>query len=144
MAADVSKDRHHPYRYTHGEKDRNSLKTRHADATPYATKDGSEIRELMHPAVHGNRNQSLAEATLAAGGRTQLHRHRLSEEIYHVVAGRGRMILGGERFDIAPGDTVLIPPGTPHALEAGAETLKVLCCCSPAYSHDDTELLEDA
>ena len=41
------------------------------------TKDGSEIRELMHPAVHGNRKQSLAEATVAAGtARRALHRHR--------------------------------------------------------------------
>jgi len=40
------------------------MKSRHADAAPYVTKDGSEIRELMHPAVHGNRAQSLAEATV--------------------------------------------------------------------------------
>ena len=40
---------------------------------PYVTKDGSEIRELMHPTVHGNRQQSLAEATVAPGAQTALH-----------------------------------------------------------------------
>ncbi len=29
------------------------MKTRHAQLTPYITRDGTEIREMMHPAVHG-------------------------------------------------------------------------------------------
>ena len=115
----------------------------YADVPAYRTRDGSEIRELMHPNVHGNRAQSLAEATVPAGTRTLLHRHDLSEELYHVTAGLGRMTLGTERFDVGPGDTVLIPPGTAHCIEAiGDEPLRLLCCCAPAYSHDDTELLE--
>lgn len=111
----------------------------------YRTKDGSEIRELMHPTSHGNSKQSLAEATVPAGSRTLLHRHDRTEEIYHVTAGRGVMVLGTARFALHPGDTVCIPPGMPHRLEAGADAeLKVLCCCAPAYSHADTTLLEEA
>ncbi len=120
-----------------------SALTQHADIAPYITKDGSEIRELMHPAVHGNRAQSLAEATVFPGQQTQLHRHHITEELYHVTHGKGLMVLGEARFAIAPGDTIQIPPGTPHALiNTGEEALKVLCCCSPAYAHDDTELLD--
>ncbi|AEV27590.1 mannose-6-phosphate isomerase [Azospira oryzae PS] len=117
--------------------------TARADIPAYRTKDGSEIRELMHPDVHGNRQQSLAEATVPPGTRTLLHRHRLSEELYHVTAGHGVMTLGERRFLIAVGDTVHIAPGTAHALEnSGDQPLVVLCACSPAYRHDDTELLE--
>jgi len=109
---------------------------------PYLTKDGSEVRELMHPTVHGNRHQSLAEARVPPGGTTLLHRHRTSEELYSVLDGEGVMTLGDESFPVAAGDTVCIPPGTPHRIEnTGAGTLKILCCCAPAYSHDDTELL---
>ena len=116
----------------------------YADVTPYLTKDGSEIRELMHPGVHGNAAQSLAEATIPSGHRTQLHRHRLSEEIYHVTAGNGVMRLGDTLLRLRPGDTVCIPPGTPHYVKAnGSEDLRILCCCSPAYDHQDTELLEN-
>jgi len=115
------------------------------EVTPYITKDGSKIRELMHPAVHGNTAQSLAEATISAGKRTLLHRHHKTEEIYYVISGRGRMTLGDDLFPIKTGDTVCIPPGTPHRVEATAPTpLRLLCCCSPAYAHDDTELLEAA
>ena len=121
------------------------MRTRYADAAAYITRDGSEIRELMHPSLHGNRRQSLAEATVEPGARTQLHRHALTEELYHVTAGSGLMTLGDSCFKVGVGDTVLIAPGTPHRIEAtGAEPLRILCCCSPPYSHDDTELLEGA
>jgi mannose-6-phosphate isomerase-like protein (cupin superfamily) len=119
------------------------MKTRYQDIPAYTTKDGSEIRELLHPAVHGNQNQSLAEAIVQPGARTHLHRHARTEELYHVTAGQGRMTLGDEQFDIQVGDTVLIPPNTPHCVEAvGHEPLRILCCCSPAYRHEDTELIE--
>lgn len=111
--------------------------------TPYVTKDGSVIREFMHPAVHGNSAQSLAEARISKGKRTLLHRHPKTEELYHVVGGRGEMTLGNACFPIKTGDTVCIPPGTPHRVQAlGPTPLRLLCCCSPAYSHEDTELLE--
>lgn len=116
--------------------------TRYAEVAPFVTKDGSIVRELMHPAAHDNRNQSLAEAIVAAGQRTLRHRHHASEELYHFTAGSGVMELGGERFAVAAGDTVHIAPGTPHALiNTGKEELRLLCCSSPAYSDTDTELL---
>ena len=110
--------------------------------TPFITKDGSVIRELMHPKVHGNHNQSLAEALVPAGSATLLHRHHNSEEIYHFTAGTGHMRLGDEEFRVTEGDTVCIPVGTPHSLiNRGDEELRLLCCSSPPYSDDDTELL---
>lgn len=119
------------------------MKTHHDDIPAYVTRDGSEIRELLHPGLHAVRNQSLAEATVFAGQRTHLHRHHRTEEIYHVTSGRGRMTLDKSAFDVGPGDSIPIPPGTPHCIEAiGDEPLRILCCCSPAYSHEDTELLE--
>ncbi len=52
----------------------------------YRTKDGSLIRELMHPDRHGNARQSMAEAIVAPGGTTLLHRHGETEEIYPICA----------------------------------------------------------
>ena len=118
------------------------LKSSRDEVEEYVTRDGSRIRELMHPDVHGNHAQSLAEATVAPGAATRLHRHRATEEIYHFVAGSGVMTLNGERLAVAAGDTVCIPPGTPHCLEnTGEGALRLLCSCAPAYSHGDTELL---
>ena len=118
------------------------IRSAYAEIEPFVTKDGAVIRELMHPARHGNRAQSLAEATVAPGMKTALHRHRTTEEIYQVTHGRGSMTLGRETFDVGPGDTVCIPPGTPHCIEnTGRETLYIVCACAPAYSDTDTDLL---
>lgn len=116
---------------------------RYQDVQPYETKDCSTIRELMHPAVHGNHAQSLAEAIIPAGGRTLLHQHHRSEEIYYIIRGEGMMTLDSETFLVQAGDTVCIPAGTPHAIKAHTKkSLRILCACSPAYAHDDTEVME--
>jgi mannose-6-phosphate isomerase-like protein (cupin superfamily) len=120
-----------------------TIRTRYDACTPFVTKDGSTVRELMHPAAHGNAAQSLAEAVVAPGAATLLHLHRTSEELYSFTRGEGEMRLGQECFAVRAGDTVCIPPGTAHALRnTGSEPLVVLCSSSPPYSHGDTELLE--
>lgn len=114
------------------------------DVEAYITRDGSEIRELMHPDHHDCRNQSLAEARVPTGTETRLHRHHLSEEIYYIVQGEGEMTLGDRRFVVRAGDSICIIPGTPHKIRNnGAVELKILCGCSPAYSHRDTELIDE-
>ncbi len=116
-----------------------------ADVDSFVTLDGSTIRELAGPAWTPARHQSLAEATINAGGETLEHRHHVSEEIYYFVRGRGRMRLGPDARDVVAGDCVVIPPGTPHKLWAAAgEELVLLCACSPAYSDSDTEIIERA
>jgi mannose-6-phosphate isomerase-like protein (cupin superfamily) len=109
----------------------------------FTTLDGSGIRELAGPSWTPARNQSLAEATVPAGGTTAEHLHRETEEIYYFTAGAGRMRLGREETAVRAGDCVVIPPGTPHKLWAADDApLVLLCACAPAYSDADTELLE--
>jgi mannose-6-phosphate isomerase-like protein (cupin superfamily) len=114
------------------------------DLTPFTTLDGSTIREIAGPSWTPARNQSLAEATVPVGGRTIAHYHRTAEEIYFFTAGRGRLTLAGEEREVGAGDCVVIPPGAVHGLvNAGDAPLVLLCCCAPAYSHEDTVLVED-
>jgi mannose-6-phosphate isomerase-like protein (cupin superfamily) len=108
----------------------------------YVTRDGSEIREWVAPGTPG-RHQSLAEATVPAGGSTLAHYHRASEEIYLVTSGSGRLRLGEETQEIAVGDCIVIPPGTVHRLWADpVAPLVVVCSCVPPYSHEDTVLVD--
>jgi mannose-6-phosphate isomerase-like protein (cupin superfamily) len=109
----------------------------------FITKDGSEIRELL---AHRNsviRNQSLAEARLPVGASTQEHYHPKTEEIYYITHGTGRMRIENETRDVKPGDAIAIPPGKKHKLwNTSSEPLRLLCCCAPAYEHDDTVITE--
>lgn len=118
------------------------MDVRNLDRVPaFATKDGSEIRELLSYRNSCIRNQSLAEARLPAGGRTTPHHHVKAEEIYYICEGRGRMRVGEETITIGPGDAIAIPPGASHQIiNVGDGVLKFLCCCAPPYEHEDTIL----
>ena len=121
-----------------------TMKTSMHEIKPYMTKDGSQVRELMHPGVHGNKKLSFAQAVVEPGCTTFLHIHKTSEEIYHFVQGTGMMTLGQEQFSINPGDTVCILPHLPHCVKnTGLQSLIIYCCCAPPYSHRDTEMLAE-
>jgi mannose-6-phosphate isomerase-like protein (cupin superfamily) len=113
------------------------------DVEPFVTLDGAEIREIAGRAVGTTLNQSLAEATVPPGSSTTEHFHRESEEVYFITHGQGRMRLADVEREVEPGDAVVIAPGMRHKLWAtGDEPLRLLCCCAPAYSHEDTVLTE--
>ena len=115
-----------------------------SNTRPFLTKDGSEIRELL---AHRNsviRNQSLAEARLKPGQSTQEHFHTKTEEIYYITRGTGLMKIGEELRRVRVGDAIAIPAGLRHKISnEGDEELRLLCCCSPAYEHDDTMIIDD-
>lgn len=104
---------------------------------PFMTKDGSQIRSILDLSNAPVVNQSLAEASIPAGGATDRHYHKLSEEFYFLLEGDGRMEIDGQTRDVGPGDAILIPPGTWHQITA-ATPLRFLCCCAPPYAHEDT------
>ena len=104
---------------------------------PFTTKDGSTIRSILDRANAPVENQSLAEAVVPAGGATERHYHKVSEELYFILAGEGRMEIDGEERQVGPGDGILIPAGAWHQVSASTE-LQFLCCCAPPYAHEDT------
>jgi mannose-6-phosphate isomerase-like protein (cupin superfamily) len=81
------------------------------NAPPVAAPDGSEVRVLCATPCG-----SMALFTLPAGGIARPVVHRTVEEIWYVVAGKGRIWrrLGGaeEVADLVPGLSLTIPAGT--------------------------------
>jgi mannose-6-phosphate isomerase-like protein (cupin superfamily) len=113
-----------------------------ADVPAFVTKDGSEIRELLAYRNSCLRHQSLAEARLPVGGQTTPHYHQRTEEIYFILEGSGTMQIGEQSRAVGPGDAIAIPPGAVHTIRnTGNGPLRFLCCCAPAYEHDDTVLV---
>jgi len=79
---------------------------------PFITRDGSQIRSLLDRTNAPVANQSLAEASVPEGGATERHYHKLSEEFYFLLEGRGTMEIDGKMSPVSPGDAILIPAGS--------------------------------
>lgn len=60
------------------------------------------------------------------------HRHRIQEQIYHVLDGEGLMEIEGERTVVRKDDIVFIPPGVEHAIyNTGLTDLRFIVVTSP-------------
>lgn len=61
------------------------------------------------------------------GGGMPRHTNTVEHQQY-VLRGKARIGIGGDVFQVQPGDVVYIPPGTPHWYEAdGDEAFEFLC-----------------
>jgi len=66
------------------------------------------------------------------GAYVESHVHKLQEQIYHVLAGEGVLILDGEHRVVRANDVTFIPPGVVHEFHAtGTEPLVFLVITSP-------------
>lgn len=109
-----------------------------ADQPAFTAPDCAVARSIAAPGNSRLRSHSIAHITIPAGVTVAPHYHRVTEEVYHVVAGGGRMHLAGEEADLVPGDTVVIRPGERHAIVAPTDRdLVMIVTCMPAWSADD-------
>lgn len=60
------------------------------------------------------------------------HKHKVQEQIYHVLDGEGLMELDGERHVVRSHDVIHIPPGVEHAIyNSGLKDLVFLVITTP-------------
>lgn len=68
------------------------------------------------------------------------HFHQTHTEHVTVIEGTGEMTLGDSTFIVKPGDFLLIPKGTPHAVTA-ISPMKVLSIQTPRWISEDRTFL---
>ena len=62
--------------------------------------------------------------------------HRIAEEFYYVLSGRGEAVLDGQHYSLEPGDFLRLPPGTTHRFITADETLEMLNIHCPGSRPD--------
>jgi len=62
--------------------------------------------------------------------------HRVAEEFYFVIAGRGTAVLDGVDHPLAAGDFLRLPPGTAHGFRTDNEPLDMLNLHTPGCRPD--------
>jgi mannose-6-phosphate isomerase-like protein (cupin superfamily) len=105
----------------------------HGDREPeLSAGPGRSFRVLIDPR-HGSRTVTQFVGTIEQSGAPP-HRHTY-EEAVHVLTGEGQAWIDGAEHDIDRGDSIFLPPGTPHRLAArGREPLNILGVFSPPGS----------
>src|SRR5437763_3577604 len=70
------------------------------------------------------------------------HRHQQAEEIYVVLAGKGRIKLDGEIHEIGPLDAIRVAANIARAFEAGSDDLELIAF-GPRHAGDAEVIRED-
>jgi len=88
---------------------------------------------------------SIARVKVQPGVTTRWHRLAGTVERYYIVSGRGRMEVGElPPQEVKAGDIVLIPPMCWQRItNIGPEDLIFLAICTPRFSNDVYEDIED-
>jgi mannose-6-phosphate isomerase-like protein (cupin superfamily) len=68
---------------------------------------------------------------LPAGGVDHQQPHA-EDEVYHVVAGRGRITVADETTDVGPGSVVYVARTVPHRFHDITEELRIVVFFAPA------------
>ena len=62
----------------------------------------------------------------------KLHRHKVQEQVYHVLEGEGLMQIDGNDRVVRNGDYIFLPPGVDHSISnTGLTDLIFLAVTSP-------------
>jgi mannose-6-phosphate isomerase-like protein (cupin superfamily) len=116
---------------------------RQDSGSEFYTQEKCYIKELSNTA--DDQELSIAQARVKPGVTTSWHRLKKSAERYYILQGTGRVEIGElAPQDVNPGDIVLIPPMCPQRItNIGASDLIFLAICTPRFSSDNYEDIED-
>jgi len=101
------------------------------------------VWELINPRNTPVKNVNLTIVVVNPKKEAEEHYHKMTEELYYVIKGKGYVKIGQDTYTLKEGDAIYIPPGKPHKLINKSDLpLEVLVVNSPPYSPDDTFSVE--
>jgi quercetin dioxygenase-like cupin family protein len=93
---------------------------------------GALSKYLVRPENAGSRHIDHRISTYQPKAFVELHKHKVQEQIYHVLDGEGLMEIEGKRQVVRKHDVIFIPPGIEHGLSnTGLGPLTFLVITSP-------------
>src|SRR5262249_8421400 len=78
---------------------------------------GALSKPLVDAESAGARHLDYRISMYQPMARVKLHKHKVQEQVYHVLDGEGLMEIGGERCVVRRHDVIYLPPGVEHSIE---------------------------
>lgn len=93
---------------------------------------GAFSKMLVRPEPCGSKALDYRISVYQPRAYVKPHRHRVQEQIYHILEGEALMEIEGERSVVRKDDVVFLPPGVEHAIyNTGLGDLRFIVVTSP-------------
>jgi mannose-6-phosphate isomerase-like protein (cupin superfamily) len=94
---------------------------------------GAYSKLLVRPESCGSKSIDYRISVYQPRAYVEPHRHRIQEQVYHVLDGEALMEIDGNRTVVRKDDVIFIPPGAKHAIyNTGMTDLRFIVVTSPA------------
>jgi mannose-6-phosphate isomerase-like protein (cupin superfamily) len=122
--------------------------TRHKDTAPKRPREKLTSLCLLARGDVADDKLAVTWVDVAVGGRQIPHNHP-EVQVYVIVAGSGRMLVGEEQKEVRAGELIYVPSGFIHGIEnIGDTTLTYISAATPAFdyteAYDRGQLVRDA
>jgi quercetin dioxygenase-like cupin family protein len=111
---------------------------RQTDVTPYspANHTGTRNFRLIGRDTVGATQLEMLIGEIERGQGALSHAHPGIEQVCYLLEGAARVEVGGEKFELAPGEACFFPADTPHVFTATSARAKVMVIYAPPYEED--------
>ena len=93
---------------------------------------GALSKPLVMPETAGSRHLDYRISMYQPMARVALHKHKVQEQVYHVLDGEGLMEIDGKHHVVRKHDVIFLPPGVEHSIaNTGLVDLVFLVATSP-------------
>lgn len=97
------------------------------------TQENENFRKVLYT---GEESQ-LVLMSLLPGEEIGVETHSDNDQFFRFEAGKGKVIINGNEYEVADGDAVVVPKGTEHnVINTGEDRLKLYTLYSPAHHQD--------
>lgn len=108
---------------------------RQADVTPYspANHTGTRNFRLIGPETVGARQVEVLIGEVERGKGALPHAHPGIEQVCYLLEGEAHVEIGGDKFEMKPGEACFFPPDTLHVFLVTSDKAKVMVIYAPPY-----------
>ena len=111
---------------------------RQSDVTSYspANHTGTKNFRLIGPETVGAKGVEVLIGELERGKGALPHAHPGIEQVCYLLEGEAHVEVGGEKFEMKPGEACFFPAETMHLFIATTERVKVMVIYAPPYGEN--------
>ena len=118
-------------------------RVRQSEVTPYSPANhvGTRNYRLIGPDTVGAKQVEVLIGELERGKGALPHAHPGIEQVCYLLEGEAHVEVGGEKFEMKPGEACFFPPEAVHLFIVTSEKARVLVIYSPPYGEDPAKVI---